>query len=165
MDLTNFWFSSGTGGGPVPPVPGTANSLRFRGGQRLTRAVPANGDRANFTISVWAKHVVDQNIFFQQQTITTGYASSFGIRNTNRAQAGNISNFVGPQPASTALFRDSSAWYHCLLNYGTNGLTIFINGVQVANATNTSGAVINSAGTYIIGGTGSSASFGYMADY
>ena len=60
MDNTNFWFSSGAGGGPVPPVPvpGTANSLRFSGAENLERTFATNGS-ATRTVSFWMKKDVN----------------------------------------------------------------------------------------------------------
>lgn len=134
MDAQSYWFSSGAaGGGGDPGVP-IGNSLRFRGGQRLTRVMPQNWN-ANCTISFWLKRATFgtvQTVFVLdtgQNGIPLRYATNDTITVVRQDGA------AGTQPPG--VWRDPSAWYHfCITNnnYWINGQLIstgtFISGSQ-----------------------------------
>ena len=105
-------------------------SLRFRSGSSayLTRTV-ANSSSSSWTWSGWVKksgQAVDTALFsgYKPSTPTQVYFTSADVIRWYEA---------GADFSTTAVYRDPSAWYHvvCSRN-GTSTLTMYVNGVQVA---------------------------------
>ena len=131
--FTQWWWSSGAEANDSGVT--IANSLRFRGGQRLVRdgmSRPA-GD---FTYSVWVKCAwttsTDNNSIFGNSTSVNG----FKIGNAGGSQAFELScrngtSLISFSPGSK--LRDPNAWYHFVFQTTGGNTTAFVNGVQHGN--------------------------------
>jgi len=111
-----------------------ANSLRFNisDGAYLSRVLPSS-DRQKFTISTWFKLGA---ISSTQAILTTGdYGAGEGFLNVFLNSAGRMTiddyvqtggdfyNLRWSTPATGALFRDPSAWYHLIISVDTTQAT------------------------------------------
>jgi hypothetical protein len=133
MAFEDFWFSQ------TEEVKGA--SLRFNGGQYLSRSFPVGGDRTKWTFSVWVKRFGPN----------AGYPTIFGtfydtfspigaqIRFAIDAFTYSNNVFTNQTLASTnALFRDPGAWTHyqvCLDTanaVASDRYQIYINGVRAS---------------------------------
>jgi len=155
------------------------NSLRFNRGSSdyLTRSPPGAGNRKTFTWSGWVKRVtlgssyfealfaVDPSprqyfAFYQDKLYTYGYDGS---------------DFV--EAFTTALFRDTNAWYHVVYVWdttqstGSDRVKIYVNGVQQTLSYTTTPSLnydgaFNTTQAHTIGGENSSNPqlSGYMAE-
>ena len=99
-----------------------------------------NGDRQTFTISWWMKIGTS----LTGTIYTSGYSGSGGsassghiITSSNKVRMQNqVNNSAEWTLDSTRLFRDSSAWYNCVLAVDTtqgteaNRIKLYVNGVQ-----------------------------------
>jgi len=109
--------------------------------------IPTNSSDQNFSHSLWVKRTqvgpaagnrpsVIASYFNNGSALGRYYSLSFGTNDTIRAVIGTSgsNNVVA---TSTAVFRDTSAWYHIYVNYNstTNTLSVYVNGVEVATGT------------------------------
>ena len=167
MDFTNFWFPKKQGGNdPGDPI---GQSLRFRGGQRLTSntAVRPPG---KFTLSVWCKAAwIGEGAIKDNKSIYGNGSSVTGYKITNPDSPGarlgcrNGSSMVSFNPDS--FLRDPSAWYHFVIQNDNEQSTAFVNGVQQPDVI----ASFPATGQLVIG-SGNPGSMdegfqGYMADF
>ena len=127
-----------------------ANSLRFNisDGAYLSRVLPSS-DRQKFTISTWFKLGA---ISSTQAILTTGdYGAGEGFLNVFLNSAGRMTiddyvqtggdfyNLRWSTPATGALFRDPSAWYHLIISVDTtqatssNRVKVYINGSDISS--------------------------------
>ena len=177
MDFANYWFQAPAGGHQI------GNSLRFRGGQRLTRTPASAGNRQTYTVSVWVKTVGyrvsgnwGQAIFSAAQNASGGNPHTFSFIQTDsklwyansRPDAINDTKFV-----TNALYRDPSAWTHFVYQVDqTKGLVrIWQNGVAITSFSEhtgptTAGIAWNNNVFHSIGSFGADNYFnGYMAEF
>jgi len=160
------------------------NSLRFNDGDspELLKTLGTATNRKKFTISLW----------FKRTTLSAAqYLVSAGTNNASdideiRIHSGNYVNFAGYDGSTTykirsaALLRDTSAWYHLVVNFDstqgtdTNRLKMYINGEQVTSFTGSNvypnqnfEPVFNENTPHNIGRNlnGSSYNDGYMSDF
>ena len=179
-------------------IPGSSNPLMMAaapaGGYQVSRSLRFNSsdsgflspvstgtstDRRKGTISFWVK----RSLLSVSQTIWRSYdgsspaAAFFAIDGNNQLQfslgAAPTNGFIN---ASTAIFRDPSAWYHFVTVWDTTLTTpddrmkIYVNGAQITVFSSRTNPTQNSScmwplssGTFI--GTDSSSYFsGYLAD-
>ena len=112
------------------------NSLRLEDGDSpyLELAHGADGNTKTFTYSWWFKQgniTINRNFF--------GHSSvddQILIKNDDRMQF-SVNNSVDARFVTTQVFRDVSAWYHCVIavdttqSTDTNRVKIYINGTQI----------------------------------
>jgi hypothetical protein len=162
MDFAQYWFSD-LAAGPAPggddPGDPIANSLRFRGAQKLERTLTSTTIN-DWTYSFWFKPsgrlvagsfcglVSETNGWLGVYPNTNG--SFYAFYNTT----GENLNLTTP-----SVYRDYSAWYHVVYSR-SNG--IHVNGVAISNSTPASAKV---TALFLLGNAASSHQFdGYMAD-
>ena len=135
MDFTNFWLKNppqGPGNDPGDPI---NYSVRFRGGQVLTRTLTDGGlANKNWCCSFWVKNADIRDgegpIFtLGDGTVGNWFLSTLTGRFSNRTSGGNY------QPWTTGTYqRDPSAWYHCYFEGDTSNIVnMWLNGVKQAN--------------------------------
>ena len=152
--LSKWWWSSGAeanGGGFQ-----LGNSLRFRGGQRLSRVMAQNNLRVN-TISFWFKRGTlgaAQTVFLMDDGANN---IPLDLLATDRINI--INGSTGFQ--STSVYRDTGAWYHFCINANT----MWING-EVVTTGDLMGSYGNSDDVFIgcYGVNNSNFFDGYIAD-
>jgi len=117
------------------------NSLRFDDSSdpRLTRTNSSTGDRQKFTFSAWVKlSTLDSSMCL----FSTGTSSSdTGAFRILHVSANNIQIRSGATVFRTtsAVFRDTAAWYHIVVAVDTtqgtadNRLKLYVNGSQITN--------------------------------
>ena len=161
MDLTNFWFPSGTnqseggGGGGNDPGDPIGQSLRLRGAQYLRHTLPNTNQSSSWTWSCWVKFANPGNTSSDSQYIVA-HADSAQYYTYVYRQSGNANASYAPlsivttNPGYTPTpnypvgkqRRDPSAWYHVVWVHDTdaNTLKTFVNGELNSDdtATNTS---------------------------
>jgi len=110
------------------------------GGGYLSRTFDNNNTGNDWTFSTWIKRsVIDQHlaIFYSSSTSNPYYQAGMAFNSSNQLWYYGFSNanaFYGSF-TSTAVFRDTSAWYHVVLQRDQNGnSTYYVNGTQVAQA-------------------------------
>ena len=150
----------GAAGFPVADL-GTeiSNSLRFAGGQKLSRAFGQNHD-LNCTISLWLKRgklSSLQTVF----VLDTGQ-NGIPIRFTSSNEFVSIRQDSGTQTTHEGNFRDTGAWYHiCMTNH-----KCWVNGVEITSGTWISGSENQDDMTIGCYGDNNSQHFdGYIADF
>ena len=148
-ELHPGFFSAGGGGDLGDTI---EQSLRFHGGT-LSRSQGSND--SVYSISWWVKRAE----LGSNQTMLT---ASFKGQLLRWASDDKFEyNHSATSGKTTQVFRDLSAWYHCLLTYGDGGdvVKFFVNGVNTNISTSSGG---NSwGGTVTIG---NAALEGYMAE-
>jgi len=160
------------------------NSLRFNDGDspELSKTLGTATNRKKFTISLWFKRTI---LGVAQYLIAAGTNNASDIDEI-RIHSGNYVNFAGYDGSTTykirsaALLRDTSAWYHLVVNFDstqgtdTNRLKMYINGEQVTSFTDSNTypdqnfePVFNENTPHNIGRNlnGSSYNDGYMSDF
>jgi len=159
-----------------------SNSLRFEDGDSayLNFTPGTAGNRRTFTFSCWIKHSgVDNNA----STLPIVWGSTGTVSSLSIAMSSNRVHSIlfyngGQNNQTTALFRDSSAWYNFVLacdttqGTATNRTKLYVNGVAVtawesANYPNqnTDGGINAAGASYIGRQIGQSRYFdGYMAE-
>jgi len=119
--------------------------LRSSASAYFNRTPATASNRKTWTWSGWVKRgslSATQVVFGALQTGTTGLGFGFQSTNTFFYSINGVGNFE-----TTALYRDSSAWYHIVFVLDTtqatqaNRAVVYINGVNTAFATN--GIVLN----------------------
>tara|TARA_B100000780_G_scaffold131751_1_gene92371 strand:+ start:14 stop:2449 length:2436 start_codon:yes stop_codon:yes gene_type:complete len=124
------------------------NSLRFNDGDVAELLWPASahsgGNRRTFTHSFWTKRGVvtsTHQVLFEARDGDGGSSDNIKWENGQLAviyQDGTLGRLK-----STALFRDSSAWYHIVVavdttqGTNTNRIKVYVNGVQLTSFTGT----------------------------
>ena len=124
------------------------NSLRFNDGDVAELLWPASahsgGNRRTFTHSFWTKRGVvtsTHQVLFEARDGDDGSSDNIKWENGQLAviyQDGTLGRLK-----STALFRDSSAWYHIVVavdttqGTNTNRIKVYVNGVQLTSFTGT----------------------------
>ena len=124
------------------------NSLRFNDGDVGELLWPASahsgGNRRTFTHSFWTKRGVvtsTHQVLFEARDGDDGSSDNIKWENGQLAviyQDGTLGRLK-----STALFRDSSAWYHIVVavdttqGTNTNRIKVYVNGVQLTSFTGT----------------------------
>jgi hypothetical protein len=124
------------------------DSLRFRSSASayLSRTPASAGDRKKWTWSGWVKSyfpgAADQYSVFNSGLNTSTHNGTY-ITFTNDGifrivnQTGSALSFDASHVASTAVYRDPSAWYHLVIAWDTaqgtaaNRVKLYVNGVQV----------------------------------
>lgn len=152
-------------------------SLRFRAASSayLSRTPASAGNRTTWTFSTWMKRgrLGALQTIFEQYVNTNNDLSFISFDTTDRLNVGNfVSATWKTRRISTAVFRDTSAWYHVVVSQnGATGCNIYVNGVQLTAFDTSIGPdasnwYFNSAATHYIGGEGPSSNFfdGYLAD-
>jgi len=173
-----FFSSASTGFYPFEPT----GSLRFEDGDSPDlRFTPSTaGNRKIWTFSAWVKraNLNDDGLNVIFSAFTSG--SNLGnllFNDDTLAYDGYISGYQ-IRMQTTALFRDTSSWYHIVFHVDTTQATasdrwnLYVNGEEVTQFTtstypsqNYEGTVNNTA-THYIGQTGSGANYldGYLAE-
>ena len=138
----------------------------------LERTFGSAGNRKTFTISTWVKRSklgTAQSIFYGDPSgSTNGEQDDFYFGSDKINFGGWQSNYI----SSTAVFRDTSAWYHIVLAVDTtqatssNRIKLYVNGVEQARsegvgypAQNFDTAFIK-AGTFRIAGNSGASGYG-----
>ena len=131
------------------------NSLRFRGGQYLSRTFTTDGSSQLYSVSVWVK-VSTGNLELLSAT-----SDSFNLDLVRVSSNYQVNNYVeqgGSDKSSwttTSYFRDSSAWYHvfvakdCTQGGVSNYFKLWINGVQQTTTWSQAGAQYPAIYNYI----------------
>jgi len=164
------------------------NSCRFYGDTDLKRLPSATGQSVRGTLSVWVKFATpDTEVAIMCGWDNSGANDNDGYVVVKRIAAGNL-EFAGKDTVwlkTTALYRDTSAWYHIVLGIDSaqnsnNSQRLYVNGAEVTafdtrnNLTNLQDLPINTTAgnddALIIGcdeDTGGKGLFfnGYMADF
>ena len=133
------------------------NSLRFNDGDVAELLWPASahsgGNRRTFTHSFWTKRGVvtsTHQVLFEARDGDGGSSDNIKWENGQLAviyQDGTLGRLK-----STALFRDSSAWYHIVVavdttqGTNTNRIKVYVNGVQLTSFTGTNAVFSHAVG-------------------
>ena len=128
---SDFWY----GGCPEPYQ--IDNSLRFRGGQQLSRTVSSDGNRKTWTISVWVKYAIPngEGVLWMAGP---GYyeKAAFKPGTPHDLSWAYYGGAYGYNKITVREFRDPSAWMHFVfVSDTTNGTAserkrLYINGVR-----------------------------------
>ena len=128
-------------------------SLKFdRGKSNYLNKTPGSvGNRRTFTISFWIKRnslSTDQSIF--ATAIDTSGGGSLNGNTNIKLETDNALRVIpfnssgsGTELKTSALFRDTSAWYHVVIAYDTTQTTssnrakLYVNGVEAALSVST----------------------------
>jgi hypothetical protein len=126
-----------------------ANSVRNSGAQngtlKRTAGTPTSSD--TFTLSYWVKKytnstsIVDQNIFVAGTGGGTYFIIGFAT-GPNIFSEGSGGNFSRSYLTTTAMYRDTSSWYHVVHRYdstqatSTNRIRLYVNGEQITSFSN-----------------------------
>ena len=169
--------------GIVPTITeNISRSLRFNGSNAYLSRTPASAsNRKTWTWSGWVKiSSLSVDRMIATNTDTSGYNGMyFGFRVENTLEIGDYG--VGSWDwvlTTSALFRDTSAWYHIVVAADTtqatasNRIKIYINGSQLTSfstatyPSQNADLRVNSTSPFSIGRVNSSSYFfnGYMAD-
>ena len=135
-------FGGGNTGGPAFPVQRSVR-LRSSASAYFNRTFSSSGtDLKKWTLSFWIKRGtlgVQSVPFSSQDTPGTGAASLYFLFSTSNTFAVFYPNTATTlSAATTAVFRDTSAWYHFVITYdstqatNTDRIKIYVNGVQQA---------------------------------
>ena len=147
-----------------------ANSLRFDDGSSdsLTKSFGSAGNRSVWTWSAWLKF----STFYNFHPIFTAGDWSGGSTATGfilyLGQFYTYWNSPAGGTSTTAKFRDTSAWYHVVLQANTSTLKLYVNSVeQSSKSISGSGEINNSSSEHGLGkysNTTSAFFDGYMAE-
>jgi len=154
MTTTSILVGLGGGGFKV------SNSLRFRAAASayLNRTFSTPTSSTIYTWSGWVKRgaLGATNYLFGASTTT-----NFGFNSSNNI----VLTLAGTAAVTTtAVYRDTSAWYHVVYQQNGAAQTIYINGVSVGTGT-TANTVFNTAIAHQIGAANTTNYFdGYMAE-
>jgi len=165
-DLTNFVSNN-----QWPKTPeNIENSLRFDDGSsdNLTKSFDSAGNRSVWTWSAWIKF----STFDSFHPIFTAGNWSSGSTATGLVlyQGSFYTYWNSPSggTSTTAKFRDTSAWYHVVLQANTSTLKLYVNSVeQTSKSISGSGEINNSSSEHGLGKYSNSTSAyfdGYMAE-
>lgn len=155
-------------------------SLRFEDGSSafLSRTPASAGNRKTWTWSGWVKrgNLGTNNTLFAARTAAGATYLTVGFDSADDFRMQSNSETAYPLYKTNALFRDASAWYHCVVSLdmtqatSTDRLKVWINGVLQSTASynvpaqNTDLAV-NSTETHLIGQQASGSYHdGYLAE-
>ena len=106
-------------------------SLRFNSGDSAHLSKNITEKSTTFTSSFWLKRSkLGSWQYVWSQYDGSGYCG-IGLADDNR-----ISLYNGSHSYSTAVFRDTSAWYHFCLKVSSGSATLYVNNQQVATGTN-----------------------------
>ena len=131
----------------------------------LSKSISTTGDEQKFTISTWVKRsaLSDNGIFISgSQSTETGYFAIYFSGNAIRVRfyEGSAKDVV-----TSALYRDTSAWYHIVVKVDTTQSTaadrviIYVNGEEqnkssATYVTQNFNTLVNTSGeTHVIGAT------------
>lgn len=145
-----------------PDVGDIGHSLRFRGSQYLSRTLPASLGATKSAMSVWIKR--GKLGAYQSIFVLGGDINNYGELYFNTTDAlvliANTGGVTILQKASTALFRDTSAWLHIVCLVDTTLATaedrfqLWVNGVRLTSfSTNTNTWVQNTTFYFGVGVT------------
>ena len=152
------------------------NSIRLDDGSAsvLTRTPASAGNKKTYTLSMWVKFGNIDNFGYLAGAIPSDYIQ-FGVGGDNKIRLFQVSPSIDCQ--STAVLRDTAAWYHIMWVVDTtqatssNRIKIYLNGELQSLSTATYPAqnadtLWNGANAQGIGGRGdvSDAFDGYLAD-
>ena len=153
---TNYWFSSGASGGDDDYK--IARSLRFNSADDAYLERNISSKNSTYTISFWIKRSkLTEWQYPWSQTDGSGY-SGIGFTGDDR-----ISIYNGDHSYTTAVFRDTSAWYHLCLKVSAGIAILYVNNQEVA----TTPYMFFGGGTSKIGDfiTGIHPLNGYLAEF
>jgi hypothetical protein len=143
-------------------------SLRFNSADSAYLNRTFSGTPTTYTISFWLKRA---KISTQMEILTSRAAGVYGAFYMELGSSDIITvGLSGSLFSTTAVFRDTSSWYHVVLSVSPNSTAIlYVNGTQVASGvTGASPSLFSSSGTNTIGRYGDSASFyfdGYITEF
>ena len=143
-------------------------SLRFNSADSAYLNRTFSGTPTTYTISFWLKRA---KISTQMEILTSRAAGVYGAFYMELGSSDIITvSLSGSLFSTTAVFRDTSSWYHVVLSVSPNSTAIlYVNGTQVASGvTGASPSLFSSSGTNTIGRYGDSASFyfdGYITEF
>ena len=128
------YIGFGGGGGGAADAFSIGNSCRFDGSARVTNANGTPTSATTATIAFWFKLGVltAEQAFFGAEGFYTGLAINVG--KTLQIVHGDSGAVV---LTTTQVFRDPTAWYHCMVVFDTtegtdtNRVKLYINGAQV----------------------------------
>jgi hypothetical protein len=163
-----------------------ANSLRFNSGSSdyLNRTPASSGNRQKWTWSGWFKKSVIGSGAYEYLFDCTDEINSTGrINNINNTTDSFqfADDLISADLRTTAVYRDSSAWYHLVVAMDTtqatasNRIKMYVNGSQITSfstetypSQNSNGTINLATGSYVhrIGTYNGSASFfnGYQSE-
>ena len=127
-----------------------AGSLRFNDDDSadLSRTFTSEGDRTKWTWSAWVKRA---NISLSEEA--TLFSSHFGASTSgsfsfrfDTDDTLEVVQYTTVRRKTNAVYRDTSAWYHIVLQVDTNGdfFTIWVNGEQVTSFSTSSNPSVGS---------------------
>ena len=125
-----WWYSSGAannqggGGDPGDPI---GHSLRFREGATPQLNRDGFTSPSTYTISYWFKR---GSLTKEQQFIWWWNPNGMGQGFAPTANMDEIWNNTSPGAVSLQKYRDPSAWYHLVINTGTDNW--WLNGERIA---------------------------------
>lgn len=132
-------------------------SLRFNSAY-LNRTLTTPTSQSIFTLSLWVKLGL---LGTTRQIFGVSTNHSFGFTTTN---ALNLTFAATSALTTTALFRDTSSWYHIVWTQDGTSHTLYVNGVSVGTATATSNT-FNTAVAHQLGAANTSSYFnGYITE-
>jgi hypothetical protein len=133
-------------------------SLRFNPSDttNLTKTFSSSGNRQAWTWSGWVKR--SALVASERQVLFGGYGSNsdtewleFGFGQNNETDDSVYMTTSSTSQGSTAVFRDTAAWYHYLVNYDGSNLKIYINNVLTLTKSLTGDRGINGNWSHTIG--------------
>ena len=150
------------------------NSLRFRSSASayLSRTPAVAGNRTTWTWSGWVKRgkLGTETAIFTGGNWGVGVGANFatGLIFTPSDQlAWYWASSDGPRATTTAVFRDTSAWYHIVIKVSSSVATISVNGTQVLTYTGTGNGAVNAVIQHALGSSATSLDYyfdGYMTE-
>jgi len=115
------------------------NSLKFEAdnNESLSKTLSSDGNKQTWTVSCWVKRteLANQMIFAAQDTYLYFVDNKIRINTRN-----DLTNYFFE---TAALFRDTSAWYHCVVAVDTTNSTasertrVYVNGVEYSSTNTT----------------------------
>jgi hypothetical protein len=156
-----------------------SNSLRFNRGSSdyLTRSPPGAGNRKTFTWSGWVKRVTLGSSYFEALFAVDPNPRQYIAFYQDKLYTYGTGGGDFVEASTTALFRDTNAWYHVVYVWdttqatGSNRVKIYVNGVQQTLSFATTPSLnydggFNTTQAHTIGGENSSNPqlSGYMAE-
>ncbi|NDD55179.1 hypothetical protein EBZ39_15170, partial [bacterium] len=135
-----------------------SRSLRFSSGDSsyLSRTPGSAGNRTTWTWAGWVKYCVKDT--GARQVLFSAYNAGndtdyfeFGFGGPGAQANALYFSQWSVDGASTAVFRDPSAWYHVVANYNGSNLAFYVNNTQVLQVAKTGNLAVNGAFAHAIG--------------
>ena len=164
--------ASGATSGTAEPYK-ISRSLRFNSGDSsyLNRTF-ATGSRTAWSFSAWVKKAangktVDQCLFggYGASNDTDWFEFGFGGSNDHNPVDTFYWTTNNSTSSSTPVFRDNSAWYHCLVTYNGSNIKVYVNSTEVLTYSKTGNLGVNGNWNHTIGKSPLSSTNRYFDGY